>query len=106
MSRDSASRLAGEPVIPIRRLLRTLILVVAVVLLAVRAGGMWRGGGGPPLHLWHTYSPPELRAPEIARSDWGAYLAAEQRALDGVRAEVTRKLPARDRVAANRYFDG
>jgi len=93
-------------VIRIRRLLRTLILVVAVVLLTVMAVRIWQSERGPPLHLWHTYSPPELRAPEIARSDWGAYLAAEQRALDGVRAEVTRKLPARDRVAANRYFDG
>ena len=66
---------------------------------------IWQSERGPPLHLWHTYSPPELRASEIAKADWAAYLAAEQAALAGVRDQVTRKLPEEDRVAVNRYFE-
>ena len=96
---------ASEPVIRIRRLARTSILIVSVVLLTVMVVRVWQSERGPPLHLWHTYSPPELRAPEIAKADWAAYMAAEQAALDGVRARVTRRLPEEDRVAVNRYFE-
>jgi len=92
-------------VIRIRRFLRTLTLVVGVVLLTVMAVRIWQSERGPPLHLWHTYSPPELRASEIANADWAAYLAADQAALAGVRDQVTRKLPEEDRVAVNRYFE-
>ena len=91
--------------IRIRRYLRTLTLAVGVVLLTVMAVRIWQSERGPPLHLWHTYSPPELRASEIAKADWAAYLAAEQAALAGVRDQVTRKLPEEDRVAVNRYFE-
>jgi len=92
-------------VIPIRRLVRTLFLVISVALVTVMVVRVWQSERGPPLHLWHTYSPPELRATEIAKADWAAYLAAEQAAFDGVRVQVTRKLPEEDRVSVNRYFE-
>jgi hypothetical protein len=59
-------------VIPVRRLVRTLALVIGVVLLTVMAVRIWQSERGPPLHLWHTYSPPELRASDTTKADWAA----------------------------------
>ncbi len=80
-----------------------LVVVVGLILLGVR---VWDSQRGPPLELWHTYIPHELTAQEIARADWTAYLAAERRIVDEVRAEVTQKLDPEARQPANRYFDG
>jgi len=73
-----------------------------VVVLGIRA---YDSLSGPPLELWHTFVPTELDAGEIARTDWAGYLKAEQAAIDQVRSEVTLKLPASARLAANRYFE-
>jgi alpha-beta hydrolase superfamily lysophospholipase len=80
-----------------------LAAVIALTLLAIRAYDAQRG---PPLEAWHTYVPPELTGKEIAKADWMAYLAAENAAFDGVRAEVTQKLDPEVRQPANRYFEG
>jgi hypothetical protein len=84
---------------------RTALLVgaVAITLLAVRIYDVQRG---PPLELWHTYAPIELTAEELDAADWSQYLAAEQGIFDDVRAEVTAKLSAEERIPVNRYFEG
>ena len=86
--------------------LKWLVVVLGVsfvTLLALRAYDSLRG---PPLELWHTHVPKELKAAEIAKADWNAYLAAEQAIFDDVRAEVTQKLGPDVRVPSNRYYDG
>jgi alpha-beta hydrolase superfamily lysophospholipase len=80
-----------------------VLLVALVVLLGARA---WDVQRGPPLELWHTHVPHELKAKEIARSDWAHYLAAENAAIDEVRSEVTRKLEPDAQTLSNRYFEG
>ncbi|WP_245454127.1 alpha/beta hydrolase [Aquabacter cavernae] len=81
------------------------IVVVALVLvlagLAFRAFDIWRG---PQLSLWHTYAPAELSIAELDRSDWAAYLAAEERLFTAVQANVSDKLPEAERTPLNRYF--
>ena len=88
-----------------RFLKRTLLLmvVVAATLLAVRAYDSQRGA---PLQLWHTYVPHEMRAAEIDKADWPAYLKAEDALFRDVRAEVVDKLEQESRNASNRYFAG
>jgi alpha-beta hydrolase superfamily lysophospholipase len=80
-----------------------LFAVIALTLLGIRA---WDSQRGPPLELWHTYVPRELRAKEIATADWAAYLRAEKTLFDDVRANVTERLDPETRSPANRYFDG
>lgn len=77
--------------------------LVLLTILAVRAFDAWRA---PPLSLWHREVPRELDADAIDVADWGAWLAAESQAFDDVRTRVTDKLPAAERVAANRFFVG
>ncbi len=83
------------------------VVVLAVLALAGLLGlRAWDSQRGLPLALWHTYKPDDLTASEIAKLDWPGYLKAEQALFDAVRANVTEKLPAEDRVNSNRYFDG
>jgi len=88
-----------------RLLKRTLLLliVVAATLLAVRAYDSQRGA---PLQLWHTHVPHDMRAAEIDKADWPAYLNAEDAVFREVRAEVVDKLEEESRSASNRYFAG
>lgn len=88
------------------RLLRRallLLFVVAATLLAVRA---WDSQRGPPLQLWHTYVPHDMRAAGIDKADWASYLKAEDALFREVRAEVVDKLEPENRTAGNRYFAG
>jgi len=89
----------------IRLLKRVLVLlaVVAASLLVVRAYDSQRG---PPLQLWHTYFPHDLKASEIDKTDWAAYLKAEEATFREVRAEVVDKLDEESRSVGNRYFAG
>jgi len=89
----------------VRTLKRAAVLLTASVatLLAVRAYDARRG---PPLEPWHTFVPRELRAEELDRSDWNAYLRAEEAAFAAVRAEVRAKPGGRDGAALNRYAAG
>lgn len=80
-----------------------IIAAVAVILIALR---IYDAERGPPLEPWHTYSPPELSGEALDRADWQSYLAAEAKAFDAVRTEVTEKLTTKDRVPFNRYFEG
>lgn len=88
------------------RLLKRLVVLLAVsllTLLGVRAYDAWRS---PPLEPWHTYTTDELHAAQLATLDWSAYLRAEDAVFDGVRTHVTQRLDADERLPANRYFDG
>jgi len=78
-----------------------LAAVIAATVLALRA---WDSQQGRPLARWHTFVPEELRAGELDRADWDAYLRAEEAAFASVEREVTAALEPEDRVPSNRYF--
>ena len=80
-----------------------LVGVALVTILGVRSWDAWRS---EPLEPWHTYVPHELHAKEIARADWTAYVAAENKAFEEVRTHVTQRLAEDERVPVNRYFEG
>jgi alpha-beta hydrolase superfamily lysophospholipase len=80
------------------------LLVVAVLgLLAIRAYDAQRG---PPLAVWHTYTPHDLTAKKIRKIEWAEYIKAENALFDEVRTKVTQKLEPEQRISANRYFEG
>jgi len=60
----------------------------------------------PDLRPWHTWAPREADAGEIARLDWTAWLAAEDKLFADTRTHLRNELEPEDRVAANRYFEG
>jgi pimeloyl-ACP methyl ester carboxylesterase len=78
-------------------------VLIFLTILAVRAFDAWRA---PPLSLWHREVPRELDANGIDAADWATWLTAESRAFEDVRTRISDKLPAADRVAANRFFAG
>ena len=82
-----------------RRALLGLLALLALVI-GVRA---WDVHHGPELRPWHTEVPPELGVAALDAADWPAFLAAEARAFDFVRREVSAKLGPADRSLANRY---
>lgn len=83
------------------------VVIVAVIgfvtFLGVRIHDSQRG---LPLEPWHKFVPHDLHAAELDHADWKSYLEAEDRVFAEVRAEVTDKLPERDRIPINRYFEG
>ena len=85
----------------LKKLLLALILVI-ITLLAVRTYDALQG---PPLEPWHKLVPDELSADQLDKSDWAAYLRAEQQAFFEVKQEVTDKLDAEERIPLNRYYD-
>jgi alpha-beta hydrolase superfamily lysophospholipase len=93
----------GSKAVKVLKWSAVLVGVSLMTLLGVRAYDSQRGA---PLQLWHTHVPHELKAQEIAKADWQAYLAAEQGIFDDVRKEVTQKLGPDVRISSNRYFDG
>ena len=80
-----------------------LLVVVAITLFSIR---VWDAQRGPPLALWHTYVPHDLKAQELDGADWNYYLAREAKIFADVRSEVTEKLAPDERLPLNRYFDG
>lgn len=84
------------------KIVAVLALAVVATIFVVRAVDSQRG---PPLSLWHTFVPPELSRAQLATADLAQYLEAEAAAFAAVRANVTDKLPAPDRVRFDRYFD-
>jgi alpha-beta hydrolase superfamily lysophospholipase len=79
-----------------------VLAILAVVFFSIR---IYDAERGPALKPWHTYYPEELSAKALDRTDWPAYLAAEAKAFEAIRAEVTQKLTAEDRAPINRYFE-
>ena len=88
------------------RLVKWAALLIGVVALTLLGALAWNAQRGRPLELWHTFVPKEMHAEELDKADWAQYLKAEQTLFDEVRAEVTEKLPPKDRVPINRYFEG
>jgi len=80
-----------------------VVLVFLVSLLGIRA---WDSQQGDPLAPWQTFVPDELSPSQLDATDWQGYLAAEQRAMDEVKTDVTDKLAPSQRVPSNRYFEG
>ena len=78
-----------------------LCLIVFATLMVYRAVDSQLG---PPLQPWHTFVPDEARATAIDQMDWAAWMAAENRAFDEVRTEVSERLDESDRILSNRYF--
>ncbi|CAI2792083.1 Thermostable monoacylglycerol lipase [Serratia grimesii] len=85
---------------------KRLTIVVATVLLTLFAVRIYDTQSGPALEPWHTFVPHELSAAEMDKTNWQGYLAAESRVFDDVKANVTDKLSASERIPLNRYFDG
>jgi alpha-beta hydrolase superfamily lysophospholipase len=88
-----------------------MLLKTAAVLLVLAFAGLlgiraWDAQRGPPLSVWHTFVPPDVKASKIAKLEWRDYLEAEQKLFAEVRANVTDKLEPEERIPANRYFDG
>ena len=79
-----------------------IVLCLAAVL-AVRA---WDSQQGEPLALWQTFVPDELTPAQLDATDWAGYLAAEQKAFEEVRTQVSERLEPAQRVATNRYYAG
>jgi len=78
-----------------------LLVLVALVLLGVRIYDTQRG---PPLELWHTHVPHDLKAKALDQANWADYLKAEDEVFADVRKNVTDALPADEQIAFNRYF--
>jgi alpha-beta hydrolase superfamily lysophospholipase len=85
------------------RLGRLVLVWLLVLLLAVLVLRAWEVQQGPPLRPWHTKVPPELSPGELDAADWRGFLAAEARAFDAVRREVSARLEPEDRGLANRF---
>ena len=83
-----------------------VIAVSASLIALVLALRILQSERQPDLKPWHTWAPREPEAAEIARLDWPAWLAAEDKAFADMRAHLREKLDAEDRVPANRYFEG
>jgi alpha-beta hydrolase superfamily lysophospholipase len=86
--------------------LRLVLILVAAILATFVLVRAWDSQRGPQLEPWHTYVPDELPARAIDATDWPEYVEAENRIFESLRDKVTRRLPARDRVPLNRYFEG
>jgi len=89
-----------------RRLVRVakrLALIVVGVLLAILAFRSYRAVTGEPLELWHKYRPAELSKRELARADWQTYLDHEEKLMESVRENVSRRMAGDDGDMANRY---
>jgi len=88
----------------LKKWLRRIGAALGLILLTVFCVRAWDAWRSPPLKLWHTEAPHELKAREIDAADWDAWIKAENAVFDEVRTRVTEKLPPDDRVPGNRYF--
>ena len=90
----------------IGRILKCTVVLIVVAGGALLALGSYRALTGPPLHVWHTFVPSELRADQLDMADWTRYLAQEDAVMAAVRAEVSQRLAPDERIPINRYFEG
>ena len=80
-----------------------LVVVAALIFFSTR---IYLARSGPPLAIWHTFVPHEMKAKDVDASDWKQYLVKEAEVFESVKTEVTQKLEPGDRVPMNRYFEG
>jgi alpha-beta hydrolase superfamily lysophospholipase len=90
----------------VKRLLALGLVVVAVLLTMLFGVTAWDAVRSPPLELWHTYVPRDLRADDIDGLEWAEYVRAEDSLFVAVRDNVTLKLKPDARLPFNRYFEG
>ncbi len=87
----------------VARMLAASLALMLVTLLGVRIYDSQRG---LPLEAWHKFIPAELSTAQLDAADWQQYIAHETEIFEELGREVTQKLPAKDRVLVNRYFEG
>ena len=87
------------------RILKTVLVLLAVVGVALLGLRSYRVLSGPALQPWHTFVPHELSVDQLDAADWTRYLAQEDEIMASVRANVSQKLPPGERVPINRYFE-
>lgn len=87
-------------------MLKRLVVGAVLLLVALLAWRTYDALRAPHLERWHTFIPQELPAAQLAKADWAAYLEAEKKLFDEVRAQVTDKLEPEAQVGSNRYFSG
>jgi alpha-beta hydrolase superfamily lysophospholipase len=85
------------------RILKSIALLLAGSLLAVLVLRSYRAFTGEPLELWHTYKPAEMSKQQIAKADWRGWLKHEEKLMESVRKNVTRKIKPGEGDLANRY---
>lgn len=90
----------------VKRIAKWGLFAAAGIVLLVSAVRIYQAQTGPALSRWHTYVPQEMRRADIEKSDWAAYLKAEERLFQEMNAEVTQKLGPDERVITSRYFEG
>ena len=73
----------------VKRLLALGLVVVAVLLTMLFGVTAWDAVRGPPLEVWHTYVPGDLRADDIDKLEWADYIRAEDSLFSAVRDNVT-----------------
>ncbi|MDI9780951.1 alpha/beta hydrolase [Pseudomonas putida] len=89
---------------PIRRLLVAVVLVVMALLAAALFALRITVIADFQLEPWHTYVPDEMPASDIDHASWGDYLAAEQRVFNQVNREMREQLASEQPSAYNRYM--
>ncbi len=87
-----------------KRWILRIVAACALILVGVLGLRVFELSRGPALTPWHTVVPPELSAAELDRSDWPAYLAAEERAFAVVQHDVVEHVAPEYRTLANRYY--
>jgi alpha-beta hydrolase superfamily lysophospholipase len=60
----------------------------------------------PDLAPWHTWAPHELDRQDLDKSDWQAWLTAEDELFREVDERMGRELETSERIPSNRYFNG
>lgn len=87
----------------IKKALKWYFITVGISILMFWAVWIVLSEGGLPLSPWHKYVPDEMSAAEISAADWDAYIKREEEIMEGVRLNVTEKLPPSTQEASNRY---
>ncbi|WP_083851204.1 alpha/beta hydrolase [Pusillimonas noertemannii] len=91
---------------PLKKVLKVLGLVIAVVAVTLLGVRLYTMQQGPALELWHTYLPDELHARKLDKMSWREFVQHEDRLFEAVRQHVNARIESDDRVEGNRYFDG
>ena len=85
---------------------KLVLIVIAVATLTFFAVRIFDSRQMAPLERWHKHVPVELTVSEMDAGDWAAFLKAEEKIFQTLRAEVTDKLPPEAQTPANRYYEG
>lgn len=90
----------------LQKFVKWVAMITGIVVLTVFGLRIYQTQRGLPLEPWHLYAPQEMSEAELNSADWRAYLDAEEKIFESLRANVTQKLPPDEQVPFNRYFEG